>query len=76
MLKLDRYQSHVMESWERRLTKTVLLSKLRSTVKPAIGGYSKIGKTKVLMANGYLMQVKNIAECSFLEHSAITFGLH
>ena len=43
----------------------------KSTVKPVLSGHSKKDKTKVLMANGSLMQVKRIAECSPLEHSAI-----
>ena len=39
------------------------------TVKSVLRGHSKIDKTKVLMANGSLMKVESIAECS--EHSAI-----
>ena len=34
------------------------------TVKPVFSGHSKIDKTKILMTNGSLMQVKNIAECT------------
>ena len=34
------------------------------TVKPVLSGHSKIDKTKVLMANGSLMKVESIAECS------------
>ena len=34
------------------------------TVKPALNGHSKIDKTKVLKANGSLMKVESIAECS------------
>ena len=33
------------------------------TVKPVLSGHSKIDKTKILMANGSLMQVKSFAEC-------------
>ena len=35
-----------------------------STVNPVLSGHSKIDKTKVLMANGSLMKVESIAECS------------
>ena len=35
-----------------------------NTVKPVLSGHSKIDKTKVLMANGSLMKVESIAECS------------
>ena len=35
-----------------------------STVKPVLSRHSKIDKTKILMTNGSLMQVKSIAECS------------
>ena len=41
-----------------------------NTVKPVLSGHLKIDKTKVLMENGSLMQVKSIAECS------LTFDLH
>ena len=34
------------------------------TVKPVLSGHSKIDKTKVLMANGSLMKVESIGECS------------
>ena len=34
------------------------------TVKPDIISHSKIDKTKVLIANGSLMKVESIAECS------------
>ena len=34
------------------------------TVKPVLSGHSKINKTKILMANGSLMKVESIAECS------------
>ena len=33
-------------------------------VKTFLSGHSKIDKTKVLMANGSLIKVKSIAECS------------
>ena len=35
------------------------------TVKPVLSDHSKIDKTKILMTNGSLMKVENIAECSF-----------
>ena len=41
------------------------------TVKHVLSGHPKIDKTKILMTNGSLMKVKNVAECSALEHSAI-----
>ena len=41
-----------------------------TTVKHVLSGHSKIDKTKILMANGSLMKVENIAECSN-GHSAI-----
>ena len=34
------------------------------TVKLVLNGHSNIDKTKVLMANGSLMKVQSIAECS------------
>ena len=34
------------------------------TVKPVLSGHSKIDKTKILVTNGSLMQVRSIAECS------------
>ena len=37
---------------------------LGSTVKPVLSGHSKIDKTKVLKANGSLIEVESIAECS------------
>ena len=37
---------------------------LLDTVKHVLSGHLKIDKTKVLMANGSLMKVKSIAECS------------
>ena len=37
---------------------------LQFTVKPMLNGHSNIDKTKVLMANGSLMTVESIAECS------------
>ena len=37
---------------------------LSNTVKPVLSGHAKIDKTKVLMTNGSLMKVENIAECS------------
>ena len=33
------------------------------TVKPVLSGHSKTDKTKILMTNGSLMKVINIAEC-------------
>ena len=41
------------------------------TVNLRKSSHPKIDKTKILMANGSLMKVKTIAECSPLEHSAI-----
>ena len=41
------------------------------TVKPVLSYHSKIDKTQVLKADGSLMQVESIAECSLGEHSAI-----
>ena len=38
--------------------------KISTTVKPALGGHSKIDKAKIFMTKGSLMQVKSIAECS------------
>ena len=35
-----------------------------NTVNPVLSGFSKIDKTKILMTNGSLMNVKSIAECS------------
>ena len=37
---------------------------LGHTVKPALRGYLKIDKTKILMTNGGVMKVKSIAESS------------
>ena len=44
---------------------------IQFTVKPVLRDHSKIDKTKVLKTDCRLMQVKSIAECSPLEHSAI-----
>ena len=41
---------------------------MENTVKPVLSGQLKIDKTKVLMENGSLMQVKSIAECSLLQY--------
>ena len=46
-------------------------SELTSTVKPVLSSHSKIDKTKILKTDYHLMQVKSIAECFPLEHSAI-----
>ena len=46
------------------------LQLLENTVKPVLRGHSKLDKTKILMTNSVLMNVKIFAECS-LEHSAI-----
>ena len=35
-----------------------------TTVKPVLSCHSKKDKTKILMTNGSLMKVENIAECS------------
>ena len=50
------------------------VNSIRDTVKLVLSGHSKIGKAKVLhvMANGSLMQVESIAECSFCN----TFDMH
>ena len=45
------------------------------TVKPVLRGHTKIDKTKVLKANGSLMKVEGIAECSFGAFCN-TFDLH
>ena len=45
------------------------------TVKPVLGGHSKIYKTKVLKTNGSLIKVESIAECS-LGAFCNTFDLH
>ena len=37
---------------------------VQTTVKPVLSGHSKIDKTMVLKANGSLMKVEGIAECS------------
>ena len=37
---------------------------LEYSIKPVLSRHSKIDKTKILMTNGNLMQVKSIAECS------------
>ena len=39
-------------------------SRIIYTVKLVLNGHSKLDKTKVLMANGSLIKVKSIAECS------------
>ena len=41
------------------------------TVKPVLSSHSKLDKTKILMTNGSLMQVKNICRMLPLEHFAI-----
>ena len=48
-------------------------SSIVNTVKPVLSGHWKVDKSKVLMTNGSLMKVENIAEHSksSLEHSAI-----
>ena len=46
-----------------------------STVKPVLSGHSKIDKTKVLMENDSLMEVKSTAECS-TGAFCNTFDLH
>ena len=37
--------------------------KVQDTVKPVLSGHSKIDKTKVLKANGSLMEAESIAKC-------------
>ena len=46
------------------LSEPRLLAGVISTVKPVSSSYSKIDKTNILMANGSLMKVKSIAQCS------------
>ena len=41
-----------------------LHAQFQCTVKPVLSGHSKIDKTQILMANGSLMKVESIAECS------------
>ena len=48
---------------------------INTTVKLVLSRYSKIDKTKVFMANGSLMKVKSIAECS-IGAFCNTFDLH
>ena len=43
-----------------------------NTVKHVLSGRSKIDKTKILMTNGSLMKVENIAKCAFCN----THNLH
>ena len=54
---------------ERNKKKIEIINCDLNTVKPILSSHSKIDKTKVFMANGSLMKVNSIAECS--EHSAI-----
>ena len=53
----------------------VIVGILTFTVKPALGGHSKIDKTKAVKTNGSLMKVESIAECS-LGAFCNTFNLH
>ena len=46
------------------LSMPAVLYAVSTTVNPVLSGHSKIDKRKVLMANGSLMKVKSIAECS------------
>ena len=46
------------------ILKKYCISRKFHTVKPVQNDHSKIDKTKVLLTNGSLMQVKSIAECS------------
>ena len=41
-----------------------LVTLVYNTVKPVLSGHLKTDKTKVLMANGKIMKVESIAECS------------
>ena len=62
----------------RSCTKKSLVSRQDrqlSTVKPVLSGHSKKDKTKVLKANGSLMKVGSIAECS-KRAFCNTFDLH
>ena len=44
--------------------------------KPVLSGHSKIDKTRMLMTNGTIMKVENIAECYPLGAFCNTFDLH
>ena len=56
---------------EDRKVRMELFGKVDCTVKPVLNDHSKEDKTKVLKTDYCLIQVKSIAECSPLEHSAI-----
>ena len=58
-----------------RFGNSIQLKWVQSTVKPVLSGHSKIDKTEVLKANGSLMKVESIAECS-LGAFCNTFDLH
>ena len=45
------------------------------TEKPFLSGHTKLDKRKILKANGRLMKVGSVAECS-LEAFCNTFDLH
>ena len=46
----------------------------RYTVKPLLNGHTKVVNTKILMTNGRLIEVENIAEC--IVGFCNTFDLH
>ena len=50
--------------WGLLLLHVVWMWNIVYTVKPVLSNHSKIDKTKILLTNGSLMQVKSIAECS------------
>ena len=43
-------------------TNNLRFSRFLNTVNPVLSGHSKIDKTNILMTNGSLMEVENIAE--------------
>ena len=45
--------------------------RIANSVKPVLSDRWKIDNTKILMADGSLLKVKSIAECSKGEHSAM-----
>ena len=74
-VKLNRictnsFQKRV-KNFEMKMHTVQIRGHIQFTVKPVLSDHSKIDKTKVLKTDCHLMQVKSIAECSPLEHSAI-----
>ena len=66
----NSFQKRV-KSFEKKIHTVQIQGHIQFTVKPVLSDHSKIGKTKVLKTDYRLMQVKSIAECFPLEHSAI-----